>query len=234
MIQKLRTAEFTGNTFVVDAEAVRVPSWVQDLKTFRRWAHSDAFPETGRICYLHGEVWIDMSKEQFFSHNQVKQVFNCRLGILAEDDQLGRYVPDGMLLTNAAAHLSCQPDGAFILTDSFQTGRVRLVEGQEEGFLELEGTPDMVLEIVSTGSVEKDFETLFKLYWQAGIPEYWLVDARGEKLEFDIFRHGAKGYTATRKQGGWLKSKVFGRSFRLTREVDSLGHPKYTLEVRGS
>jgi len=52
--------------------------------------------------------------------------------------------------------------------------------------LELEGTPDMVLEVVSASSVVKDTETLLQLYWQAGIPEYWLVDARGEALEFTV------------------------------------------------
>ena len=31
---------------------------------------------------------------------------------------------------------------------------------------------------------------------------------------------------------GWLKSAVFGKSFRLTRQVDPLGDPRYTLAVR--
>jgi Uma2 family endonuclease len=113
-----------------------------------------------------------------------------------------------------------------------RTGRVRLIEGKEEGYLELEGTADMVLEIVSPSSVEKDTETLFDLYWRAGIPEYWLVDARGESLEFNIYQRGPRGYGPTRRQGGWLKSKVFGKSFRLIRQADVLGHPEYTLEVK--
>jgi Uma2 family endonuclease len=109
---------------------------------------------------------------------------------------------------------------------------VRLVEGEKEGYLELAGTPDMVLEIVSTSSVEKDTETLRMLYWRAGIPEYWIVDARGECLEFDILRLHSDGYAAVRKRGGWLKSRVFGRSFRLTQRVDDEGNPEYSLLVR--
>jgi hypothetical protein len=31
---------------------------------------------------------------------------------------------------------------------------------------------------------------------------------------------------------GWLKSEVFGRSFRLTQESNGFGHPEYTVEVR--
>ena len=64
------------NTFVLDAEVVRIPSWIVDLDSFRRSASSDEFPEAGRICYLCGEVWVDTSKEQVFTHNQVKSEFN--------------------------------------------------------------------------------------------------------------------------------------------------------------
>ena len=85
---------------------------------------------------------------------------------------------------------------------------------------------------MSASSVEKDRETLPDLYWRAGIPEYGVVDARGDRLEFDIFRREPGGYTAVPKRGGWLRSRVFGRSFRLTRQFDDVGNPEYTLSVR--
>ena len=82
----------------------------------------------------------------------------------------------------------------------------------------------MVLEVVSDSSVRKDKRILPDLYWRAGIPEYWLVDARGKSPEFTIFKHGREGYTPTRPQrGGWLKSDVFGRSFRLCRSCSGTG-----------
>jgi Uma2 family endonuclease len=106
------------------------------------------------------------------------------------------------------------------------------VEGKKEGYVELQGTPDMVLEVVSESSVTKDTITLQELYWQAMIPEYWIVNARGASITFEILRHTAKGYVATRKQAGWVKSAVFGKSFRLTQQTDDLGNPEYTLAVR--
>lgn len=109
---------------------------------------------------------------------------------------------------------------------------MKLIEGKEDGYVEHEGTPDMVLEVVSDSSVEKDNELLMDLYWKAGIREYWLVDARGERIEFQILRHTARGYVATRASGGWRKSAVFGKSFRLTRQLDDLGHPDFTLDVK--
>jgi Uma2 family endonuclease len=220
------------NTLVVDTEIVQIPGWVHDLASFRRWYHSGDFPESGRICYLKGEVWVDMSMEQVFSHNQVKAEYTRVLASLAKKGKIGRFFPDGIRITNVEADLSCCPDGVFVSRKRFQSGKVRLIEGAKEGYLELEGTPDMALEIVSPSTVTKDTDVLHELYWRAGIPEYWLVDARGERLDFDVFHHAAKGYAATRKQAGWIKSAVFGKSFRLTCEKDELGHPEYTLAAR--
>ncbi len=219
------------STIWFDRNKVRIPAQVLDLATFRRWAHSDEFPEKGHVAYLAGEVWVDMSKEQF-SHNQVKGEVTSVLTALAKQGQLGRVFPDGYLLTNAEADLSTNPDGIFASTESLRSGRVRLVAGAEEGYVELEGTPDMVLEVISPSSEEKDVEVMPKLYWQAGIPEYWLIDVRGDRLDFRILRRAAKGYAAVRARGGWLKSAAFGRSFRLARQADALGYPQYTLSIK--
>ena len=219
------------STIVFDEASVTIPPWVVDHDSFRRWVHSSEFPETGRICFL-GEVWLDMSKEQVFSHNQVKNEYGFVLTGLSKTWRRGRYFPDGVLLTNVAAGLTSRPDGIFVAQESWDAGRVTLVEGADEGFVELEGSPDMVLEVLSPSSVKKDMEILFDLYWQAEIQEYWLVDARGQRLSFDIFRHTAKGYQAVRKQGGWLKSAVFGKAFRFLRTLDERSEPVYTLEVK--
>jgi Uma2 family endonuclease len=90
----------------------------------------------------------------------------------------------------------------------------------------------MVLEVVSDSSVNKDTVVLLEAYWKAGIPEYWLVDARGDRLRFDLFRRGPKGYKGTPKKHGWMSSVVFGKSFRLTATTDKAGRPDYTLDVR--
>jgi Uma2 family endonuclease len=217
---------------VVDDDCVHIPGWVVDLESFRRWVHSDEVPEKLRACFLNGEVWVDMSNEQYFSHNDLKTEINAVLRILVKSERLGRYSGDGMLLTNLAANLSAGPDGVFVYHETITENRVRPVEGKKGGYVEMEGTPDMVLEVVSAGSVKKDTVTLRDLYWKAGITEYWLVDGRGEAMEFDILRHTPKGYAATRKQGGWVKSAVFGKSFRLTCQNAEDGHPEYTLEVR--
>jgi Uma2 family endonuclease len=222
-----------GQTFVLDTDAVHIPAWVVDHASFRRWFHSDDFPENKtRICYLHGEVWVDMSKEQLFTHNKLKGEISRVLLNFLEENPVGHFFLDGVLLTNTEAELTSQPAGTFVSEESLQKGYVRWVEGVKQGFVEMEGTPDMVLEVVSDSSVHKDKEILMDLYHRAGIPEYWLVDARGEELEFDILRHTKKGYVAARQQKGWVKSKIFGRAVQLVAETDKGGNPKYTLRMK--
>ena len=147
--------------------------------------------------------------------------------------RLGRFYADGLFLRNTAADIAGEPDATFVSNAALQAKRVRPIRGKQGKIIGLEGSPDMALEVVSDSSTRKDLVVLRKAYWEAGIREYWPVDARREPLTFDIFRRTAKGYTATRKQDGWLKSAVFGKSFRLTQQVDPvLDDAVFILEVR--
>jgi Uma2 family endonuclease len=221
-----------GGADYYQKEDVRIPEWVVDLETFRRWYNSDEFPEEGRIDYVQGTVWVDMSMEQVFTHVQVKTAMTAVLFGVATGGNLGLYLNDGLRLSNEGANLSAEPDGTFLSNDGMEDANVQFLQGAGDGYTEVEGVPDMVLEVVSAGSVKKDTQRLFKAYWDAGIKEYWLVDVRNEKLNYTIFRHTPKGYVATRKKDGWLKSQVFGKSFRLTWAEDRFGNPRYALEVR--
>jgi Uma2 family endonuclease len=231
-VRSTRLQEAFMVTVIDEGLQVSVPGWVTDLESFRRWTDQDDFPEQGRIWWLNGEVWIDMSREQIFTHVRVKTKLTMTLALLAEQDHLGMYLTDGVLLSNFAAAISGNPDGLFLSNATRKSDRIRFIEGRDHGFIELQGSPDMVLEIISKSSVHKDEVLLRKAYWDAEIPEYWLVDVRKEPIRFDILRRTSRGYAATRKQEGWVKSVVFGRSFRLVVEPDEAGDPNYTLEVR--
>src|SRR5216683_400891 len=97
-------------TFVYESAEVHVPDWVVDLESFRRWADADDFPETGKTWYLKGEVWVDMSKEQIFTHLQVKTEFTVVLGGLVKESQIGLFLADGLLFSNVEADISGNPD----------------------------------------------------------------------------------------------------------------------------
>ncbi len=235
---KPRVAKLTAavpqvtHRFTIDDMSIGIPGWVVDHDSFRRWFQSDEFPEEGRVSFLNGEVMLDMSREQIYSHVALKTEFGRVLANLAKRELNDEYFADGLLISNLGAEVSNNPDGVFVANSSFEAGTVRLIEGAKQGFIELEGSPDMVLEVVSDSSVRKDYELLREAYGKAGIREYWLVDARGDRLEFQILKHTSKGYSPTRMVGGWLKSSVFRNSFRLLRLTNKRGNPQFTLEVR--
>ena len=85
---------------------------------------------------------------------------------------------------------------------------------------ELEGTPDLVVEIISDSSVRKDRKLLREAYARAGIPEYWLIDARGAEVDFQILVHAEDDYAPAKRTGGWQVSPTFGKKFRLRRIID--------------
>jgi Uma2 family endonuclease len=211
---------------------VRIPAGITDQASYRRWTLSDDFPRHGRFAYLAGTIWVDLSMEQAYSHNDVKEAICSRLRDLARSTRLGRYFGDGMQLSIPAVKLTTVPDGMFITYDAFSGKRIIEVPSvRQVGAVEFEGVPDMVLEVVSEWSVEKDTATLPPLYQRAGIVEFWRADARDE-LTFEIFRLVSGVYQPTQQPDGWWRSDLFDRFFRLTRGSDPAGKPEFDLEVR--
>jgi Uma2 family endonuclease len=217
-----------------DGVCVWVPTRALTLAGFRDWATSPDFPEHVRVAFIDGEVFLDMSNEDPESHVGVKTEVYTVLGPLVRAEKSGKFYSDGVLVSNEEAGLSSNPDASYGSRQSLQSGRVRVVphERRRGRYREIEGTPDWVLEVVSDSSVEKDTERLRAAYHRAGIPEYWLIDARGDALVFTILHWRKGGYRAAAVKDGWQRSKVFGREFRLLREQDEFGLWEYTLEVR--
>lgn len=201
----------TRVSMALDTEEVRVPDWVNDLESFRRWTDDNDFPESGRISFVDGEVRVELSKEQLYSHNDVKAELTLVLRGLTKREVPGRFYADGVYISNETANISNQPDGCFILNDTLSSDRIRIVEGRQTGFVEIEGIPDLVIEIVSDSSVQKDTVVLRERYALAGVPEYWVIDARNSPLRFEICRLTKKGYAAARKLRGWSFSTILAR-----------------------
>ena len=232
MVSYVYEREILMPTVITEDVHIEIPEWVNSLAAFRRWADDEDFPDKGNIWWLRGKVWADMSQEQLYSHNLVRTEITSVLHFVKKKDKSGLLFSDGVRVTNVEVGISGKPDLTYVSFESFAEGRVIRIEGKSEGYVELEGSPDMLLEVVSKSSVVKDLETLREDYYQAGVSEYWIVDARRSPASLDILKRGPKGFVPTRKQGGWVKSNVFGRSFRLTVTTDKNGDPEYTLEVK--
>lgn len=85
---------------------------------------------------------------------------------------------------------------------------------------------------MSDSSVRKDTKKLREQYFRAGIPEYWLIDARGPEIEFQILIRGDTDYVAAPSRGGWQESPLFQRRFRLVRRRNPANRWEYILQIK--
>lgn len=69
-------------------------------------------------------------------------------------------------------------------------------------------------------------------YWNAEVPEYWVIDGREEPLRFTIYRRGEKGFVAVRRADGWNRSPILGRALRFQAGPEEMGYPTYRFESR--
>jgi Uma2 family endonuclease len=210
-----------------------IPPTAYWLAGFREWALSDNYPERGQITFSPDELIIDLSPELFETHNFIKVEIGFVLYGLIRPQRLGDFFADRALYTNVSANVSTEPDSIFVSNESLESGRCQLLESARAGInKELVGSPDWILEVVSPTSVKKDKELLPAAYFRAGIGEYWLVDALGDDIDFQILVPGKESFVAVEPSGGWLASPTFNRSFRLTREKNKFGSWRYTLQMK--
>lgn len=197
-----------------------LPSEVEGFPAFRLWAQSSEFPRRGRIDYLAGTVEVDMSAEELQSHGALKVKLVARISQIVDEDDRGQVFTDRTRLSSIDASLSCEPDVLFVSFESLQSGRCRyLAGGKADRLVEVEGSADLVVEIVSDSSAGKDTRRLPPLYARARVRELWLVDARGAGVDFRILELLGESYTpVVPDQDGFLRSLVLGRRFKIERE----------------
>ena len=88
----------------------------------------------------------------------------------------------------------------------------------------------MVAEVVSDSSANKDMRRLPEAYFTAGIKEFWLIDARGEELQFTIHNRGNTAFEPVPTDAeGFQHSEVFAHAFKLTRDKNRRGYLEYDL-----
>ncbi len=215
-------------------DSLPIPGQARHLAGFRAWAVSPRFPERGRIDFLAGDLEVDMSPEDLLTHGLVKTEIAAVLQFLVTRRGLGEVYVDRARISSPAADLSVEPDVVVVFRDALDSGRLRYIpaaSGKPGRYIEMEGAPDLVVEILSDSSVRKDLLRLPPLYAAAGVPELWRVDAREERLRFEILALEAGGYVRMRPAArGWTRSPRLGRRFRLVRHPEGPGLGGYRLE----
>ncbi len=136
------------------------------------------FPEDGnRYEILNGDLY--MTPAPLTRH----QTLVMRLGYLLmkylEENPIGTVFPapcDVLLSENDVV----QPDLLFVL----HTGKAKITEKN------IQGPPDLVIEVLSPTTAARDRELKCKRYEYFGIREYWLVDPDKNSLDILSLKDG--------------------------------------------
>lgn len=213
----------------------RVPAEVFDFEKFRDWVQCDEFPKNVRVTYIDGHIEVEMSPEEIETHNKLKGAVYAALWHWNSQRELGEVLEDGARLVHPETNFSAEPDMMFCSWAATESGRVRYAERVEGSnrFVEVVGSPDLAVEVVSRSSVRKDGVLLRKQYFEAGIQEYWHIDGRGETVDFQLLVRGEQKFEPVAADAdGYRRSDVLGGSFLLTRSLNRAGRFEYRLTGR--
>lgn len=151
----------------------------------------EMFPETtAQIELIEGEVIVSPSAKDI--HGEIVLNLILLVGNHVKAHELGQ-----MRTAPNDVHLSAteivQPDIHFVSKEN------SVCKKGEDGYWH--GAPDLVIEILSPGTMKLDRVTKFELYQKHGVREYWIVDPLENFIEVYVLdggqyrRHGA--YTET-------------------------------------
>jgi Uma2 family endonuclease len=110
----------------------------------------------------HQEISMNLSEivRHFLRSNPVGKVFASPCDVILSGNPL-QYV---------------EPDMVFVSKD-----RVSIITEQN-----IQGVPDLIVEILSPGTEKRDRKEKFFLYERVGVPEYWIVDPETQTIQ--VFR----------------------------------------------
>ncbi len=157
--------------------------------------------ETRRYELLEGELVMVPAPSWF--HQSISAALFRFLDSHIRARGLGevRFAPLDVVLSE---HDVVQPDLMFI--SKVRLGIVR------EGVVQ--GAPDLVVEIFSPATTQRDRTLKRTLYARYGVKEYWLVDPEMETIE--VLQLGARGY---RRAGLYEKRQVLRSSLLAGLEI---------------
>ena len=148
------------------------PPEYMTYEEFLEWADEDTLAE-----------WVDgvvvMTSPASLRHQEIMDFLKELLSTYAKVHKLGKVVgpPFQMKLGRSGR----EPDLLFVTNEHL--GRLKKTY--------LDGPADLVVEIVSPESQERDRNDKFREYSEAGIPEYWLIDpAMGQAIFYQLDASG--------------------------------------------
>lgn len=138
-----------------------------------RQADYHALPDEPRYELIRGRLYRVPSP--LLRHQRLVALLLRQLDDAAQST--GGLALPGPLDVVLADHTVVQPDLLYLSPERLRLARERV-----------EGAPDLVVEVLSPGSVRRDRGEKLLAYAQAGVAEYWIADPGAPDLEFLINR----------------------------------------------
>jgi Uma2 family endonuclease len=128
-----------------------------------------------RYEVVKGELFMSPTPRAIHQEMIVNLVFELHFFLKKKQHGKVLVAPLDVILGDLATPV--QPDIIFIRQE-----RLSIVRDK------IEGVPDIVIEVLSPGSVGHDRRRKFALYAEAGVPEYWLADPDECLVEVYVLR----------------------------------------------
>jgi len=138
--------------------------------------------ETKRYELLGGELVIVPSPST--SHQRISRRLEFILQAFVEERGLGEVydAPLDVVLGEGEEREVVQPDILYI-----SEGRSGIIAEEE-----IRGAPDLIIEIISPATAERDRTYKKTLYARHGVKEYWIVDPEAKMVE--VYTLGERGF----------------------------------------
>ena len=167
-----------------------------NLKSVAKLTYDDyrSAPEDRRHELLDGDLVVAPAPS--LRHQRVLRALARLLDRFAEETGLGEvlFAPCDVVLSDTDV---VQPDLLFI-----SRGREHLVRNGDN----VQGAPDLVVEILSPATAGRDRGYKRVLYARHGVAEYWIVDPVAETIWVHLPREGSLVVTQTCGRGQTLRS----------------------------
>lgn len=116
----------------------------------------------------------------------------------------------------------CAPVDVVFSNEDIVQPDILFISNERSGILtkeNVQGAPDLIVEILSPSTKQRDVEVKFKLYEQRAVREYWIVDP--DALSIEVFTLKDEGLVLTRAytKGLHVASPLFGELKFLVDEV---------------
>ena len=175
-------------------------------KTTVKFTYEDylQLPEDKRYELMEGEFYMVPSPG--WSHQTVLTKIFLALHHHVVSQRLGetRFAPLDVVLSQEDV---VQPDILFVSQERFNVITEKNIQG----------APDLVIEILSPGTAERDRGLKRKLYAKYGVREYWIVDPDERTVE--VMKLGEAGFeTASVYRKGEILTSPLLKGFRLNLE----------------